>query len=98
MTIIYVLIGLWVGLSLWAFLLMGWDKSRSKQRGKRRVPEKRLFLLGALGGALGVWAGMKTWRHKTQHRSFTIGIPYLVAVNIIVYLTLIGFIGMNLME
>jgi uncharacterized membrane protein YsdA (DUF1294 family) len=98
MTIIYALIGLLIGLNGWTFLLMGWDKKRAKQRGKRRVPEKRFFVIGAFGGALGVLAGMKVWRHKTQHRSFTVGIPYLVALNLIVYLTLIGFIGMNAME
>lgn len=98
MTIIYACILLWIGLSGWAFLLMGWDKRRAKQRGKRRVPEKQLFLLAAVGGAIGVWAGMKTWRHKTQHRSFTVGIPYLIAVNILVYLTLIGFSAMRAME
>ncbi|MHA6484266.1 DUF1294 domain-containing protein [Paenibacillus sp. strain BS8-2] len=95
MTIIYALIVVLIGLNGWTFILMGWDKNRAKQRGKRRVPEKRIFLLAAIGGAFGVWSGMKMWRHKTQHRSFTVGIPYLAALNIIVYLTLIGFVGMN---
>ena len=98
MTIIYGLIAALIGLNGWTFLLMGWDKRRAKQRGKRRVPEKRLFLLGAIGGAFGVLAGMKMWRHKTQHRSFTVGIPYLAALNLIVYLTLIGLIGMNALK
>ncbi|MDQ6421608.1 DUF1294 domain-containing protein [Paenibacillus sp. LHD-117] len=98
MTIIVWIIALLIVLNGFTFLLMGWDKRRAKQRGKRRVPEKRFFLLGAVGGALGVWYGMKAWRHKTQHRAFTVGIPYLIAVNLIVYLVLIGFIGMNAVE
>ena len=76
----------------YGFLLMGYDKRKAK-RGKRRVPEKRFFLTAAIGGALGIWYGMKTWRHKTLHRSFTVGIPYLIAVNLILVILLVGFWG-----
>ncbi|WP_179232706.1 DUF1294 domain-containing protein [Paenibacillus rigui] len=68
-----------------SFCLMAYDKSQAGQR-KRRVPEKRLFGYAAFGGALGAWAGMYTWRHKTKHTSFVLGIPALLAVNaVLVY-------------
>lgn len=76
------------------FLLMAFDKRRAKRRG-RRVPEKRIFLLSALGGAFGTWLGMRAWRHKTNHRSFVVGIPYLIALNLIIVLVLIWLIGLN---
>ncbi|UUZ81766.1 DUF1294 domain-containing protein [Paenibacillus sp. P26] len=68
------------------FCMMGYDKKRAK-RHERRVPEKRLFGYSAIGGALGAWIGMWTWRHKTKHGSFVFGIPALLVMNIaVIYL------------
>ena len=36
------------------------------------MPEPALRLLSLIGGALGGWAGMLIWRHKTNHASFWI--------------------------
>lgn len=66
-------------LSLAAFGAMGLDK-RAACRSRRRVPERRLFLLAALGGAAGGWAGMYVFRHKTRHWYFVAGMPALTAV------------------
>ena len=63
------------------FAVMGYDKTKAR-RGDRRVPEKHLFAAAALGGALGVLAAMKKFRHKTKHPSFRFGIPALLAVNL----------------
>jgi len=60
-----------VGLGLITFLIYGYDKLQAK-RGARRVPERTLLLLALAGGALGGWAGMLIWRHKTLHASFWI--------------------------
>ena len=68
---------LWYALTgLLLFLTMGSDKRRA-QTGRRRTPEARLFLLAALGGALGGWLGMQVFRHKTRHWTFVIGFPLL---------------------
>ena len=60
-----------VGLGLITFLMYGYDKLQAI-RGGRRVPEPALLLLALVGGALGGWAGMLIWRHKTRHASFWI--------------------------
>src|SRR5690349_18553156 len=60
-----------LGLGLSTFLIYGYDKLRAV-RGGRRVPESALLALSLIGGALGGWAGMLVWRHKTQHASFWI--------------------------
>jgi uncharacterized membrane protein YsdA (DUF1294 family) len=60
-----------LGLGLSTFLIYGYDKLRAK-RGGRRVPESALLALALIGGALGGWAGMLIWRHKTQHAIFWI--------------------------
>lgn len=71
----YLLIYL-AALSLVLFIMMGHDKRRAR-RGGRRVPEKRLFALAALGGALGGWLGMYAFHHKTRHWYFKFGFPAL---------------------
>ena len=63
--------------NVWAFALMGFDKARAKQRGARRIRERTLFLSALLGGGLGAFLGMWTFRHKTKHWYFVAGIPLI---------------------
>lgn len=56
-----------------------------------RIPEKTLFTVAILGGSIGTLAGIYLFRHKTRHRSFTIGIPGIlvlqIAAGVWVYIT-----------
>ncbi len=65
------------------FILMGIDKSKAKRR-KWRIPETTLFLVAAIGGSLGSWLGMYTFRHKTKHRYFVWGMPAILLLQLIV--------------
>ena len=58
------------------------DKSRAK-RGKWRVRENTLWMLTFLGGGAGMYLTMRLIRHKTLHKSFMIGIPLIVILQII---------------
>lgn len=69
-------------MNLIGFLLMYLDKKYAKED-KRRIKESTLFLTAILFGSLGVLAGMYKFRHKTLHKSFTIGIPLIIAAQII---------------
>ena len=73
--------------NLAAFLLMGTDKRRSRQR-KRRIPEKTLFLPAVLGGALGGTLGMYLFHHKTRHWYFRWGYPLLLILQLTVLVRL----------
>lgn len=64
------------------FLLMLSDKQRAKKN-RWRIPEARLLAVAALGGSLGTLAGMYTFRHKTRHRKFTLGVPAILAVQLL---------------
>ena len=66
-------------MSILTFSVCGTDKFAA-QRQKRRVPEKVLFLLSILGGSVGMYLGMFTFRHKTKHWYFVIGIPAIILV------------------
>ena len=62
-----------------SFYLMGSDKRKAINR-KRRIPEKTLFMWAIIGGSIGSMIGMKTFRHKTRHLSFTLGMPLIFLV------------------
>ena len=61
-------------MSVVAFAAFGIDKWKA-QHHRRRISERTLLWLTALGGSLGAWTGMLIWRHKTLHRKFRYGVP-----------------------
>lgn len=65
-----------------ALLVMRIDKYKA-QRHQWRISEASIFLVGLLGGGFGVLLGMNIFHHKTKHLKFTIGIPVVIALNII---------------
>lgn len=83
--IIYLII-----INLIGFYMMWSDKRRAK-KGKWRIPEQTLFIITALGGGIGTISGMYTFRHKTKKLKFTIGLPVILILEIIliIYLKLI---------
>lgn len=62
-----------------SFLLMLADK-RKAQKKLWRIPESTLLLTAVMGGSLGSLAGMYTFRHKTRHLKFTLGIPAILVL------------------
>ncbi len=56
-------------LSIIGFILVYVDK-RKAIRHDWRIPEKTFFLLGLIGGATGIWAGMFLFHHKTRKTKF----------------------------
>ncbi len=80
-------------INLAAFTVFGYDKRISKASCARRIPEKTLFLLSALGGACGMLVGMALFRHKTKHPRFLIGIPVLFALWFVICIFIVEKIG-----
>ncbi|MBQ9284897.1 MAG: DUF1294 domain-containing protein [Bacteroidaceae bacterium] len=69
------------------FLVYGLDKWKA-QHDRWRISESSLLTLAAIGGSIGAWTGMKVWHHKTLHRKFTIGVPAILLLQIIIWLLL----------
>lgn len=73
--------GYYLLINLISYILMGVDKKRAKH-GEWRIKESSLWFIAFIGGALGSYIGMKTFRHKTKHSSFKFGLPLLVLLHI----------------
>ena len=74
--LIYIII-----VNLIGFFMMYIDKNKAK-KGKYRISEKAILAISLILGAIGVYIGMYTFRHKTKHISFTVGIPVCIIINI----------------
>ena len=85
------LLALWLLLmNLVTFLTFGLDKWKSRRKARReavrRIPERTLFLLAILGGSAGALLGMRAFHHKTLHRAFRVGIPAILALQVLTFL------------
>lgn len=69
------------------FLFMLVDKIKARKN-RWRIPEKTLLGLSAIGGSMGGYIGMQLFRHKTKHPPFSIGIPMMLAVHIVLLVLL----------
>lgn len=65
-----------------ALILMLVDKHKARKN-LWRIPEATLMAAAVLGGSVGALAGMYLFRHKTRHLKFTLGVPLILAVQII---------------
>lgn len=72
------------------FLLMRIDKKKAR-RHRRRIPEAVLMGVAGVGGSIGVLGGMYAFHHKTRHARFTVGIPALLASQLMVASLIILF-------
>jgi len=69
-------------ISLLAIILTIRDK-RAAQKKKWRVRESTLLIIAALGGSVAMLLTMHVIRHKTKHAKFMVGIPVIIAVQIV---------------
>ena len=65
------------------YIIYAIDKYKSMHH-KWRIRESTLILLAVIGGSVGALLAMYTVRHKTKHNKFRIGVPVILAVQIIV--------------
>lgn len=83
------ILAIWlVFINLITFLAFGLDKWKAQRKEKnekvRRVPEKNLLLMAVVGGSIGALLGMKVFHHKTLHKAFRLGVPVILALQIII--------------
>lgn len=66
-----------------SFLLMLIDKRKAKKN-RWRIRERTLLGVSAIGGSMGGLLGMYLLRHKTLHKQFSIGIPLMLVVHLVI--------------
>lgn len=64
------------------FVLMLADKRKARKK-KWRIPESTLMLTALIGGSVGCLSGMYLFRHKTRHPKFTVGVPLILALQVV---------------
>ena len=70
-------------INLMGIVIMAYDKRRAIVR-KWRVPEAHLFFIALIFGSLGSIIGMYLFHHKTKHLKFTIGMPLILLIQVII--------------
>ena len=76
-----------VAVNLFAYILYGIDKHKSKNT-KWRISERTLIISALVGGSIGALLAMRVFRHKTKHKKFTIGVPFILVLQIAMLLLL----------
>lgn len=66
------------------------DKHRAKKK-HWRIPERTLLFIALLGGSLGSLLGMQLARHKTRHPKFSLGIPLILSVQLVLLTWIVVF-------
>ena len=64
------------------FFSMLADKHKARKNAWR-IPERTLLLIALAGGSIGSLLGMHLFRHKTRHPKFALGLPLILAVQVI---------------
>lgn len=67
-----------------AFGMYGVDKQKAIKN-QWRIPEAQLLAVAAIGGSAGAILGMQFFHHKTRKWKFRIGVPLILAVQLIVW-------------
>lgn len=75
--------GYLISINLFSFIVMAIDKIKAKH-GSWRVPEKSLMILAVAGGSLGMLLGMYVIRHKTKKLKFSLGVPVILCLQVLV--------------
>ena len=73
-----------LAINLYGIFVMYSDKKKSQKK-SWRTPESTLFAIAFAFGALGIFMGMRLFRHKTKHNKFVIGIPLILIVELFIF-------------
>lgn len=78
-----------IAINIITFIAFGVDKQKAIEQ-KSRIRIITLLGLSFIGGAIGGWIAMYTFRHKTKKDYFTVGLPLIVFMHIVVILYLMN--------
>nr|WP_295307387.1 DUF1294 domain-containing protein [uncultured Blautia sp.] len=79
-----ILVGYLVIVNIIAFGMYGIDKQKAIKK-QWRIPEAQLLAVAAIGGSAGALLGMQFFHHKTRKWKFRLGVPLILAVQLILW-------------
>ncbi|MCI2155262.1 DUF1294 domain-containing protein [Erysipelotrichaceae bacterium Oil+RF-744-GAM-WT-6] len=74
-----------IAVSLVSFALFGIDKQKAVHHAWR-IPERVLILSAIAGGSIGALLGMGCFHHKTRKPLFSVGIPVILCLQVLILL------------
>lgn len=74
-----------IAVSLISFALFGIDKQKAVHHAWR-IPERVLILSAIAGGSIGALLGMGCFHHKTRKPLFSVGIPVILCLQVLILL------------
>ncbi|MBE5780565.1 MAG: DUF1294 domain-containing protein [Clostridiales bacterium] len=74
-----------IAVNLGAFCVAAYDKLCALRQ-KWRVPEKTLFFFALALGGMGLYLSFLLFRHKIRKPKFMLGVPVIMAVQVLLYL------------
>ena len=82
-----------IGINIIAFVIYGIDKRKAIKQ-KSRIRESTLLSLAFVGGSIGALLGMFLFRHKTKKAKFTVSVPLMLVIQLVILLKLsrLGYI------
>ncbi|NTW04987.1 MAG: DUF1294 domain-containing protein [Peptococcaceae bacterium] len=72
-----------VAINILGIFLMLLDKLKARS-GNWRISEKTLIFIAILGGAPGVYLGLKIFNHKTRHFKFNTIVPAIILIQLLI--------------
>lgn len=85
MDVITLLVIYFIAINMIGLFVMGWDKHKARKQ-LFRIPEATLFIIAIIGGSIGCIIGMYAFRHKTRHWYFVYGLPFILLLQIAIFL------------
>ena len=67
-----------------AFILYGLDKQKAVRK-QWRISEAQLLGIAVIGGSIGAILGMQFFHHKTRKWKFRLGVPLILAAQLILW-------------
>jgi uncharacterized membrane protein YsdA (DUF1294 family) len=82
MNLFYIILLVFI-LNIRTYVLMIWDKRKSKQKDAWRISEKQLLISGLVLGSVGIIGGMfPPVHHKKRKKWFRYGMPIVLMIQI----------------
>lgn len=78
-----------IAVNVYGFLLIMLQRKEHEECSEKHVPDGKLFITGALGGASGIYIAMFVFKYRLTSLFLMITMPVLITVN--VYVLIFGF-------